>query len=171
MIVSTVVLLAVIVGGTFILDAARGPALDDRDLGPRIETSIVYTDDEGAATTYSLTGDWETWDGATTGGAVEGWQGTYSSGTSSVSYGAARFTSQEAVDEFTQSLADELVAAGATVRQQEDTNTDGTGTLRILDTTDPAAPVQYLWDNGRGLVFTLAGEAWPVYEMYVAHPL
>ncbi|MGC5628390.1 hypothetical protein ACPYO6_09125 [Georgenia sp. Z1344] len=170
MIVSTLVLLAVIIGGTLVLDGARGPSIDDRNLGPRIPTSVVYTDD-GAATTYSLTGDWETWDGATTAGAVEGWQGTYSSGSDSVAYGAARFTSQEDVDAFTEQLTSELEAAGATVRSEGETNTDGTGTLRILDTADPNAPVQYLWDNGRGLVFTLAGEDWPVYEMYVAHEL
>lgn len=170
-VVSTLVLLAVIVGGTLLLDGARSPAIDDRDLGPRLETSIVHTDEDGTATTFSLGGDWNTWDGALSADGIEGWQGSFNDGTHTVSYGAARFPSQESVDAFTRSLSDELVAAGATVREESVTNTDGTGTLRILDTADPDAPVQYLWDNGRGLVFTLAGEEWPVYQIYMGHTL
>ena len=172
MIASTVLVLVVIIGGTLLLGQLRAPEADDRHLDTRVQNSIVYSDDESGETfTYPLEGSWEQWTAATDAGAAEGWSGTYVSGEDRVAYRVSRFETLDGAASFAQSLVSQAEADGGTVRSESATNTDGSGTLWIIDTGDAENPVSYVWDDGRGLALTMTGDEWSVYRMYAGHDL
>jgi hypothetical protein len=172
MIASTVLVLVVVIGGTLLLERLRAPEADDRNLETRVQNTIVYSDaDSGETFTYSLQGSWEQWTGAIDAGAAEAWVGTYASGEDQVVYEVARFDTIDAAGSYAQSLVTQAEADGGTVRSSSDTNTDGTGTLWVVDTGDAESPVSYVWDDGRGLALTMTGDEWSVYRMYAGHDL
>ncbi|WP_448073057.1 hypothetical protein [Georgenia yuyongxinii] len=139
-------------------------ASDDRTvstepLEPRLDTTVVNT-------SFALTdAGWTTDEEAIAAGAREALSGTYSDGSTDVPVTAAAFADIEGQDAYSEQLAADLEAGGATSQGEGSVYADNTGHYWYYVLED-GVTIALVWRTDNGVVLTLTGPADAVQTVY-----
>ncbi|MFD1507423.1 hypothetical protein FE374_13485 [Georgenia yuyongxinii] len=139
--------------------ASESRSLSADPLEPRLDTTVVNT-------TFALTdAGWTSDEEAIAAGAREALSGTYSDGSTDVPVTAAAFESIEAQDAYSEQLAADLEAGGATSQGEGSVYVDDTGHYWYYVLED-GATTALVWRTDDGVVLTLTGPADAVQTIY-----
>jgi FlaG/FlaF family flagellin (archaellin) len=128
-------------------------------LEPRIDTTVVNT-------SFALTdAGWASDEEAIADGAREALSGTYSDGSTDVPVTAAAFETIDAQDAYSEQLAADLEAGGATSQGEGSVYVDDTGHYWYYVLED-GATTALVWRTDDGVVLTLTGPADAVQTVY-----